>query len=74
MAKKFNFQKATSTAKSVYNKSHAGFKKANTVAKKIVKGAAFLNKQANVVNSIAATHKGRRVRKANTYIKPCSKE
>ena len=33
MAKKFGFQKATSGAKSIYNKSHAGFKKANTVAK-----------------------------------------
>ena len=68
MAKKFNFQKAVSGAKSVYNKSHAGFKKANAVAKKIDQGAAALNKQVGLVNAIASTHKDRRVRKANTYI------
>ena len=56
MAKKFNFQKAASSAKSIYNKSHAGFKRANAVAKKIAQGAAALNKQANFVNAIAATH------------------
>ena len=68
MAKKFNFQKAESSAKTIYNKSHAGFKKANAVAKKIDKGAADTNKQANFVNAVASTHKDRRVRKANTYI------
>ena len=68
MAKKFNFQKAASGVKSVYNKSHAGFKKANAVAKKLDKGAAAMNKQAGLVNAIASTHKDRRVRKANTYI------
>ena len=56
MAKKFNFQKAASSAKSIYNKSHAGFKRANAVAKKKDQGAAALNKQANFVNAIAATH------------------
>ena len=35
MAKKSSLQKALSGAKTVYNKSHAGFKKANAVAKKI---------------------------------------
>ena len=68
MAKKFNFQKAASSAKPIYNKSHAGFKKANAVAKKLDKGAAAMNKQANFVNAVAATHKDRRVRKANMYI------
>ena len=68
MAKKFNFRKAASTAKTIYNKSHAGFKKANSVAKKIDKGAAVLNKQATLVNAIASAHKNKRVRKAITYI------
>ena len=56
MAKKFNFQKAVSGAKTIYNKSHAGFKKANAVAEKLDKGAAALNKQATFVNAVAATH------------------
>ena len=68
MAKKFNFMKAVNSAKYVYNKSHTVFNKANTVAKKIDKGAAFLNKHANKVNSIPATHKGKCVHKANTCI------
>ena len=38
------------------------------MARKLDKGAAFLNKQANMVNELAATHKDRRVWKANTYI------
>ena len=37
MTKKFNFQKAASTAKSIYNKLHGGFKKANAVAKKKIR-------------------------------------
>ena len=43
MAKKFNFQKAASSAKTVYNKSHGGFKKANAIAKKLDNSAACLN-------------------------------
>ena len=66
MAKKFNFQKEVSSAKTIYNESHAGFK--NAVAKKIDKGAAAMNKQAKFVDAVAATHKDRRVHKANTYI------
>ena len=37
MAKRFNFQKAASGAKSIYNKSHAGLKKANAVTKNLDK-------------------------------------
>ena len=64
----FNFQKAASSAKSIYNKSHAGFKRANAVAKKIAQGAAALNKQANFVNAIAAPHKDKSLRKVNKYV------
>ena len=56
IAKKFNLQKAVSSAKTVYNKSHGGFKKANTIAKKLDNGAAFLNKHVNTVNKYAFTH------------------
>ena len=68
MAKKFNFTEAANSVKSVCNKSHTGFKKANTVVKKIDQGAQYLNKNANMVNDIAAIHKERRVRKVNSYI------
>ena len=63
MSKKFNFEKAVSSAKSVYNKSYTGFKKVNTVAKKIDMDIVFLNKHAKMVNSITAIHKDRGERK-----------
>ena len=65
MARKFNFTKAANSVKTVYNKSHAGFKKANAYAKKVEQGAQFLN---NMINAVASTHKDRRVRKANCYL------
>ena len=68
MAKKFIFQKAASSAKTVYNKAHGGFKKANTIAKTLDNGAAFLNKHANTVNEYASTQKDKHVQKANTYM------
>ena len=61
------FTKAVSSAKTVYNKSHGGFKKANAIAKKLDNSAVFLNQHANTVNTFASTHKDKRVRKANTY-------
>ena len=49
MARKFNFTKAANSVKTVYNKSHGGFKKANAYAKKVDQGAQFLNKHANMI-------------------------
>ena len=70
MAKKFNLLKAVNGAKTVYNKSHGGFKKENTIAKKLDNRAAFLNKHmhANTVNNYVSTHKDKCVCKANMYV------
>ena len=69
IAKKFNLQKAVSGAKTVYNKSHGGFKKANAIAKILDNRAAFLNKHVNTVNKYASTHKDKCVHKATRMLR-----